>query len=78
VGRASSPRRADFFADTIEVPNLLLHQESVGGDAQAGVVVEAAPAPSFIVPQPHFLLEDLVVALDAPAHLGFKHQALVQ
>jgi hypothetical protein len=30
------------------------------------------------VPQPHFLLEDLVVALDAPAHLGFKHQALVQ
>src|ERR1700750_2378618 len=45
------------------------NQEAVGGDAQGGVVVEAAPASAFEVAEPEFLLELLVVALDAPAQL---------
>lgn len=34
------------------------------------MVMEAAPAASFVVPKPGFLLELLIVALDAPAQLG--------
>src|SRR5689334_25145474 len=41
-------------------------QEGVRGDAQGGVVVEAAPAPALEVPQAELLLELLAVALDAP------------
>src|SRR5215207_683803 len=33
-------------------------------------MVKAAPAASFIVPEPDLLLELLIVALDAPAQLG--------
>src|SRR5215813_7675563 len=44
-------------------------QEAVGGDAQRGVMMEATPASAFEVAQPEFLLELLVVALDAPAQL---------
>src|SRR4051812_7265784 len=45
------------------------HQEAVGRDAQAGVVVEAAPAAALEVPQAELLLQLLEVALDAPAQL---------
>src|SRR5674536_388595 len=45
-------------------------QESVGGDAQRGVVVEAAPPSALEMPKPDLLLELLIVALDAPAQLG--------
>ena len=37
-------------------------QESVGQDAQRGVVMEAAPTPPFEMPEPNFLLEFLVIA----------------
>src|SRR5215210_5277108 len=38
------------------------------------MVVEAAPAAALVVPKPEFLLELLVVALDAPPELGeFDH-----
>src|SRR5260370_11879310 len=33
-------------------------------------MVEAAPAGALIVPEADFLLEVLIIALDAPAHLG--------
>ena len=65
-----------FFGTLFRVMQLLGHQESVGGDAQTGVVMKAAPAPALIVPQTQLLFEVLVVALDAPAHLGLKHHAL--
>ena len=42
-------------------------QKAIGGDAQAGVVMEAGPVASFVVTQPEFLLEFQVVPLDAPA-----------
>src|SRR5665647_3366121 len=45
-------------------------QESVGGDAQRGVVVEAAQSSALEMPKPNLLLEFLIVALDAPAQLG--------
>jgi hypothetical protein len=38
--------------------------------------MKPAPASSFVVAQAQFLLEVLVVALDAPAHLGFEDHAL--
>ena len=38
-------------------------QESVGGDAQRGVMVEAAPSAPFIMAEPDLLLEFLIVAL---------------
>ena len=45
-------------------------QEAVGGDAQCGVMVEAAPPPAlFIIAQAKFLLELPIIALDAPAQL---------
>ncbi len=76
MGRVGSWRCAKPFAHALGVLQLLLHQEPVGCDAQAGVVMESAPASAFVVSQPYFLLEVLVVALDALAHLGFKHDAL--
>ena len=45
-------------------------QESVGRDAQRGVVVEATPTSPFEMPEPDLLFEILIVALDAPAQLG--------
>src|SRR5215213_5866820 len=50
-------------------------QEAIGRHAQSGMVVEAAPAAALIVPKPEFLLELLVVALDAPPELGKVDQA---
>src|SRR5258705_783765 len=44
--------------------------ESVGGDAQRGLVVEAPPSAPLEVAEPDLLLELLIVALDAPAQLG--------
>jgi hypothetical protein len=35
----------------------LQRQKAIGGDAQAGVVMKAAPVASFVVAQAEFLLE---------------------
>lgn len=45
-------------------------QESVAGDTERGVMVEAAPTPPFEVVKTSLLLELLVVAFDAPAQFG--------
>src|SRR3954447_7184823 len=52
------------------------HQEGVRGDAQAGVVVEAAPAAALEVAEAELLLQLLEVALDAPTQLGGRDQLL--
>src|SRR5215212_9087144 len=39
------------------------------------MVVETAPAAALVVPKPEFLLELLVIALDAPPELGEFDQA---
>ena len=51
-------------------------QEGVGGDAQRGEVMKAAPAAALEVAEAELLFELLVVALDAPAQLGHAHQLL--
>ena len=38
------------------------------------MVVKAAPASSFVVIEPEFLLEFLIVALDPPAQFGGFHE----
>src|SRR6185503_721295 len=40
------------------------------GNAQGGVMMKAAPAPSLVVAQSEFLLELLIVPFNAPAHFG--------
>lgn len=47
----------------------------MGGDAQRGMVVEAAPSASLEVSEPDLLLELLIVAFDPPAQLGEFDQA---
>ena len=42
-------------------------QESVGGDAQCAVMMEARLSPALIMAQSQFLLEFLIVPFDQPA-----------
>lgn len=49
---------------------------SLSGNTEAGVVVEAAPAATFIVPEAKLLLEFLIVPLDEPTRLGRMGQSL--
>src|SRR5665647_1723619 len=50
-------------------------QESVGCDAQRGVVMEAAPPTPFKMSEPELLLELLIVPFDTPAQLGGVDQS---
>ena len=54
----------------------LADQESVGCDAQRGVMVKASPSPPFKMAEPYLLLEVLIVTLDAPAQLGQIDQTM--
>ena len=45
-------------------------QETVGCNAQGGVMMKATPAPSLVVAQAQFLFKLLIVPFNAPAHLG--------
>src|SRR3954452_12560292 len=51
-------------------------QKAVGCDAQAGMMMKAAPVAALVVAKAEFLLELLVVPLDPPARLGSLHEAL--
>ena len=42
-------------------------EEGVGGDAERGVVVKAAPAAAFVMSDADLLFEIEIIALDAPA-----------
>src|SRR4029077_19481121 len=48
--------------------------ESVGRDAQRGVMVEATPSAAFKMPEPDLLLEFLIITLNAPTQLGGVNQ----
>ena len=48
----------------------LQHQKPIGGNAKRGVMMKSAPVAAFIMSEPEFLLQFLVVALDAPAQLA--------
>src|SRR3954470_17244992 len=73
-GRAGEPPRETHRGGGNALP--LGDQESVGRDAQRGMMMEAAPSAALEVAKPNLLLEFLVVALDAPAQLCAVHQAL--
>src|SRR4030095_14416886 len=49
-------------------------QETVGCNAQGGVMMKATPAASLVVAQAEFLFKLLIVPLNAPAHLGGSNQ----
>jgi hypothetical protein len=49
-------------------------RESVSGDAQRGVMVKTAAPSPLVVAKSEFLLEMLIIALDAPAQLDGVHQ----
>jgi len=54
----------------------LREEEGVGGDAQRGVVMKAAPTAALEMAEAKLLFEFLVITLDAPAQLGDAHQLL--
>ena len=76
VGQVPGVVRSFFTLCLVGVSQPLGQQEAIGGDAQAGVMMKAPPASALVVAQAEILLEVLVVTLDAPTHLGFKHHAL--
>lgn len=45
-------------------------EESISGDAEACMMMEASPATPLVMAEPEFLFEFLIVALDAPAQFG--------
>src|SRR3954470_23201495 len=51
-------------------------QKAVGCDAQAGMMMKAAPGAALVVAKAKLLLELLIVPLDPPARLGNLDQAL--
>ena len=51
------------------------HQETVSRDTEYSVVVKSPPVAAFIVTQPEFLFEFLVVALNHPAVLADPNQS---
>src|SRR5918997_3132852 len=51
-------------------------QKAISRDAQAGMVVEAAPSAALVVPKSELLLELLIIALDTPPELGEFNHAL--
>src|SRR6478672_11467238 len=52
----------------------LANEEAIGRKAQGGVMMKAAPATSFIMVEPEFLLEILVIPFNPPAQFGHVNQ----
>src|SRR3982751_1326591 len=63
-----------FSARALAGSQLFGHEETVGSDAQTGMMMEPTPTSSLIVTQSQLLFELQVVALDVPAHLCRGHQ----
>ena len=69
-GTITAWNRAAFFSTA----ESLQQQETVGGNAQTGVMMKASPVATLEVAQPQLLLEFLIVALDLSAsHHGVDH-----
>src|SRR3954470_19613746 len=52
----------------------LANEEAIGRKAQGGMMMKAAPAASFIMIEPKFLLEILIIPLNPPAQFGRVNQ----
>jgi hypothetical protein len=73
VGEALLIEQSFFPAPPLET---LREQKSISRDAEGRMVMKTSPPPSLIVGETEFLLELLVVLLDAPTHLGGGDQLL--
>src|ERR1700737_3560917 len=69
-------RRFESSGVFFTAAEMLQHEKSIGSDAQACVMMKAAPIASFVMTQADFLLEFPVVALNAPAHFDGGYQLL--
>lgn len=54
----------------------LSHQKRICSDTRCGVAIKATPASPFVMTESELLFQVLIVALDAPAHLGHEHKLL--
>ena len=52
----------------------LANEEAISSNAQGSVMMKATPATSFIMIEPEFLLEILVITLNPPAKFGHVDQ----
>src|SRR3954468_13128152 len=52
----------------------LANEEAISGNTQGGMMMKATPTASFIMVEPEFLLEVLVIALNSPPQLGHVDQ----
>src|SRR5262249_441126 len=68
----ASPKMADVGWGGQPAP--FRHQEAICGNAQGGVVVKSPPVAAFVVSQPEFPFEFLIIALDHPAMLADPDQ----
>src|SRR6218665_370210 len=73
-GRRLACEAGVFSAGMVAKVQPLCHQEAIRRNAQTGVVMKSSPTSAFIVPQPQLLLQVLIIALDAPAHVCSAHQ----
>ena len=64
----------DFKKTLFKAP-ALQQQKGIGQAHQGDMVMPALPAASFVVVQPHFLLQLLVVLFHPPVQLGQSYQA---
>lgn len=71
VRKALVVERGFFGAAMAEA---LGNEKAVSGDTQGGMVMKAQPASALVMRKSELLLEFLVIAFDAPAHLGDEDQ----
>lgn len=67
-------RRSFFTAAGLFGDEAFSHQETVSGNAQAGVMMKPSPTTSLVMAQPEVLLQVLIVTLDTPALVGNANQ----
>src|SRR5688500_15940616 len=76
AGRAAGGERMRWASEGLVrgEKTSLANEEAIGRNAQGGVMMKAAPAASFIMIEPKFLLEILVIPLNSPAQFGPVNQ----
>ena len=75
-GRQLADDEIFFGADGSACGEAFGDEEAVGGDGQRRMMVKPPPAVAFVVSEAQFLLQLLIVALDAPAHVRAGDQVV--
>lgn len=63
-----------FGADRSAGSEAFSEQKPVGRNGQGCMVMKSAPPSTFVVPQPQFLLQILLVPFNAPEHMRGRHE----